>query len=164
MIDFVYGHDQAVAHFVAQMIPRCHRGFGPNIKAIGIIDDPKLGNLIAGVVYHNWDPESAVIEMSCAALPGKQWLTRETLGRIYQYPFLQCGCQMVVKRMMADNERLLRQFAVMDCTFYKVHRMWGRDTDGVLVTLTREAWDNNKFNRRLKHHLQNLEPAIDEAA
>jgi RimJ/RimL family protein N-acetyltransferase len=152
MLDYVYGHDQTVAEFVASLIPHCHRGFGTACKAIGVIDGN--GVLIAGFVYHNWDPDSEVIEMSGAALPGRYWLTRETLARMYQYPFHQCGCQMVVMRVLADNDRLLRILAAYNYTFYKVHRMWGRDTDGVLCTLTREAWDDNKFNRRLGHHIE----------
>jgi RimJ/RimL family protein N-acetyltransferase len=165
MLDYVYGNDQAVAHFVAQLIPRCRdRGFGPNCKAIGVIeiDDKGIGTLIGGVVYHNWDPDSEVIEMSSAALPGKNWVTRETLRRIYTYPFDQVGCQMVIKRVMLDNERMLAIFARMGCTFYKVHRMFGRDHDGVLVTLTREAWRDNRIARRIMRHLD--PPAIREAA
>jgi hypothetical protein len=29
----------------------------------------------------------------------------------------------------------------------------------VLGTLTREAWEANKFNRRLKHHIEPIEEA-----
>jgi hypothetical protein len=89
MLDYVYGHDEVVAQFVAQLIPECReRGFPPSSKAIGVIND---GRLIAGLVYHNWNKTAEVIEMSGAAIPGKYWLTRETLKRIYRYPFLQFG-------------------------------------------------------------------------
>ena len=96
MLDYVYGYDEIVADFVAQLIPHCHRGFGPNIKAVGVVSE---GNLIAGLIYHNWDPEAGSIEISAAALPGQNWLTRETIKRMYQFPFLQLGCQMVVQRV-----------------------------------------------------------------
>ena len=158
MLDYVYGHDQAVADFVASMIPRCRtRGFGP-CKAIGVVDD---GRLIAGLVYHNWEPEAEIIEMSGAALPGRQWLTRGTIARMYQYPFLQVGCQMIVQRNSVDDDRLLRQLAVYGYTFIRIPRMLGRDKDGVLCLLTYEDWVNNRFNRRFGHHLV---PALEEAA
>jgi hypothetical protein len=105
MLDYVYGHDQIVARFVADLIPHCHRGFGPNIKAMGVVDEE--GKLIAGIVYSNYDPEAETIEISGAALPGKYWLTRGTIERMYVYPFLRCGCQMIYQKTPADNERLL---------------------------------------------------------
>lgn len=156
MLDYVYGHDEAVARFVAQLIPHCQRGFGPNIKAIGVIDGD---HLIAGIIYHNWDPEAGIIEISGAALPGKAWLSRETLRRMFQYPFLECGCQMVCQRTPADNEVLLGVLARYGYTFIKFPRLFGRDRDGVICHLTYEAWAANKFNRRLRHHVVALEEA-----
>ena len=158
MLDYVYGHDEIVANFVASLIPHCHRGFGPNAKAIGVVQD---SHLIYGCVYHNFDPEAGIIEMSGAALPGKYWLTRETLKRIYQYPYLQCGCQMTVMRVPADNRVLLGILADYGYAFANIHRLFGRDRDGVVCTLTREAWEGNRFNQRLKHH---IELPIEEAA
>ena len=101
MLDYVYGHDAIVADFVAHLIPHCRRGFGPQAVAVGVVDGSVL---IAGIVYHNWDPEAGIIEISGAALPGVQWLTRETLKRMYRYPFFVCGCQMKVMRVPADDE------------------------------------------------------------
>lgn len=158
MLDYVYGHDEIVSRFVAALIPHCRRGFGA-CKAIGVIDD---GKLVAGIVYYNYDPEAAIIEIAGAALPKTHWLTRETLKQMYQYPFLQLGCQMVVQRTPADSEALLWVLARFDYAFVKIPRLFGRDRDGVVCSLTREAWENNKFNRRLKHH---VEPSsLDEAA
>jgi RimJ/RimL family protein N-acetyltransferase len=149
-LDYVYGYDGIVSAFVARLIPHCHRGFGLNIKTIGIVDD---GELIAGIVYHNWDPEAAVIEISGAALPGEPWLSRETLKRMFQYPFLECKCQMIVQRFPADDERQKYIMARYGYALIHVPRMFGRDRDGVLALLTDEDWANNKFNRRLGHHV-----------
>ena len=159
MLDYVYGHDQIIANFVASMIPHCRRGFGPNVMAIGIVEGTEL---IAGLVYHNFDPGAGIIEISGAALPGRRWLSRETIRRMYQYPFRVCGCQMIVQRTPADDERLLRQLASYDYSFIKVPRMFGRDRDGVVCCLTVEDWENNRFNRRFKHHL--IHDLIEEAA
>ena len=87
-MDYVYGYDEIVSDFVAQMIPACQqRGF-KNCKTIGIISDVSL---VAGLVYHNYNPDAGVIEISSAAIPGSRWMTRETVKRMYQYPFLQLG-------------------------------------------------------------------------
>jgi hypothetical protein len=162
MLDYVYGHDVIVADFVAQLIPRCReRGFPPASKAIGIIKD---GALIAGVVYHNYEPEAQVIEISGAALPGHQWVTRETLKRSYVYPFITCGCQMVVQRNSVRDERLLGMLAHLNYAFIPIPRMLGRDEDGVLCCLTYEAWVESRINQRFKFHLADPEQEKKEAA
>jgi RimJ/RimL family protein N-acetyltransferase len=156
---YVYDHHKAVADFVAALIPHCRtRGFG-KCKAIGVIDAD--GVLIAGLVYHNYDPEAEVIEISGAALPKTNWLTRETIRRMYGYPFLQLGCQMVVQRTPVDDRRLLAQLAAYNYMFIPVPRMFGRDRDGVLCMLTDEDWMANRFNKRFKHH---LDAQLEEAA
>lgn len=160
MLRYVYGHDETVGNFVAALIPHVGgRGFGPGAKAIGVIDED--GKLLAGLVYTNYDPISATMEVNGASI-SKRWLTRGTIARMYQYPFVQCGCQMIFQRTPADNEYLLGMLAAYDYTFLKVPRMFGRERDGVLCTLTVEDWANNRFNKRLKHHLP--ETALMEAA
>jgi RimJ/RimL family protein N-acetyltransferase len=159
MLRYVYGHDQVVADFVARLIPHARRGFGPNAKAIGVIDE--RGVLIGGLVYSNFDPEAETIEISGAAITPR-WLTRETIARMYQYPFHQVRVQMIYQKTPADNERLLRQLAEYDYAFVKVPRMFGRERDGVLCMLTYEAWCGNRFNKRFGHHRQQIEE--EEAA
>lgn len=144
MLRYVYGQDEIVASFVAQMIPHVReRGFG-RCKAIGIIDDE--GTLIAGIVYHNYSPEAAVIEISAAALPKSKWLTRETIRRVYEFPFDQCRCQMIVSVVPAEDERLLGQLAACGHSLVKIPRLLGRDNDAVLCLLTSEDWASNRFN------------------
>lgn len=146
MLGFLYGQDEIVAKFVATLIPHCQRGFG-NCKTIGVLD--REGRLIGGIVYHHYDPDAGVIEMSGAATD-PHWLTRETLARMYGYPFDECGCQMVVMRVAADNERLLRQLAAYNYSFITIPRLFGRDRDAVLCLLTHEDWIENRFNKGLK--------------
>src|SRR4029077_15657760 len=162
MLDYVYGYDDLVAQFVAQLIPATReRGFGA-CKAFGVVDPQ--GRMVAGMVYHNYDPSSGVIEMSGAAIPGQQWLSRETIRRMYVYPFLQLDCQMVLMRVDADDQRLLRQLAALNYGFLRIPGLLWRDKDAVVGLLTREAWEQNKFNKRFGHHLDGARPAIEEAA
>jgi RimJ/RimL family protein N-acetyltransferase len=151
MLDYVYGQNEVVAPVVAQLIPHCHRGFGSNVMTIGVIEG---GLLIAGIVYHNFDPEAGIIEISGAALPGHYWLTRETLKRMFQYPFHYLGCQMVVQRTPADDERLLYVLSRYGYDFIPFPRLFGRDRNGVICRLTREAWASNRFNKKFQHHLE----------
>src|SRR5262245_26453048 len=125
---YLVDHHDLVASFVARMIPHVGAlGFG-RCRAIGVVNDDD--ELIPGLVYHHLDPATGIIEMSGAALPGHQWATRETLKLMYQYPFLQCGCQMVIMRVLLSDERLLRQLAALNYEFIKVPRLFGRGRDG----------------------------------
>lgn len=159
MLDYVYGQDEIVADFVAQMIPHVReRGFG-RCRAIGVLDGN--GALIAGLVYHNWNPSAGIIEMSGAALPQRKWLTLETLYRMYAFPFEVCDCQMVMKLVPDGDERLLRELAVGGHALTRLPRIFGRDEDGVLCTLTVEDWLSNRIHQRARRH---VDRAMKEAA
>ena len=144
MLDYVYGHDQLVAEFVASLIPECRtRGFG-KCKAIGIVNEK--GQLLGGLVYRNWCPEVGTIEISGAAVPGTNWLSRRTVNIMYDYPFYQVGCQMVIKTTMADNDIVLRIMAAVGFSLHTIKRLGGRDRDGVVGTLTVEQWEESPYN------------------
>jgi len=156
MLDYVFGHDEVVAAFVAQLIPECReRGFG-KCRAIGVIDET---GLLGGLVYRNWCPEVGTIEISGAALPGTNWLSRRTVQIMYDYPFYQCGCQMVIKTTMADNEIVLRIMAAVGFSLHHIKRLGGRDRDGVVGTLTVEDWEASKYNANRKR-----KPELKDAA
>ena len=158
---YLFGEDEVVAAFVAQLIPHVREsGFGPDARTIGVLNAD--GALIAGLVYNNYDQKAGLIEM-CGASIDAHWLTRSTIERMYRYPFMQVGVQMLVQRTPVENERLLRQLAVYDYTFIKVPRMFGRGKDGVLCLLTYEDWCANRFNKRFGHHLDDAVD-IEEAA
>lgn len=147
MLEFVYGHDDEVARFVAQFAHGAvdARTFG-RCKTIGVIDESGL--LIAGVVYFNYKPEAQTIEMGAAAIT-RRWFNRSTYRRIFEYPFLEARCQMLIAHIRADNEYLLTQFARMNFDHTLVPRMYGRDADGVLCTLTDDQWLESGLTKRI---------------
>ena len=120
------------------------RGCWPNSKAIGIVDE--RNDFLAGVVYHHWSPEAGTIVMSGASKTAR-WLTRPVLQRIFDYPFVECGCQMVIMQVSARDLRLQRQLAVIGFGFDRIRRLYGRDHDGIIATLTDEDWRASSFNR-----------------
>jgi hypothetical protein len=140
--------DPQVATWVASMLPRLERGFG-ECKAMGVLDDD--GELVAGMVYHRWSPEAEIIEISGASITSR-WLTRPVLWRMFAYPFVDCGCQMVMMRTSVNNQmwngrglpRLLKAYGFRE---YLIPRMWGRHEDGYLFTLTDDDWKANGFHR-----------------
>jgi len=143
----LYGHDEAVASFVSQLMFSDDRGFG-NCRAIGSVDSD--GKLIGGVVYHNWQQQAATIEMSSAATTPR-WLNRLVLNAIFAYPF-EIGCQMALMRVSARNTRLHRQFDALALRRHEIPRLYGRDEDGIIFTLTDDDWSTWRFRRKAGKH------------
>ena len=140
----VLGCDQAVAAWTAARIEGCARGFG-KCSAIGVAHD---GDLIAGVVFHDWNPEAEIIELSAAATD-RRWMTRSNVTGILNYPF--GFCQMVVSRFAPDGPPR-RIFNALGADEFVIPRLRGRDADGVLATLTREQWATSPMNKERLHH------------
>jgi RimJ/RimL family protein N-acetyltransferase len=144
VLGYVFDRTDIVAPFVASLIPECReRGFGA-CSTIGVLDHD--GYLIGGLVYRNWCPEVGTIEMSGAAIPGTNWLSRRTIQIMYDYPFYQVGCQMLIKTTMADNAPVLRIAAAVGFAFHPIKRLGGRGRDGVVATLTVEDWEQSRYN------------------
>lgn len=108
--------------------------------------------LLAVMVYHNWDPGAQVIEISGAA-ETPRWLTRPVLRAMYHYPFALLGCQMVVQRNSAKNHRLNSMLDRLGFTGHVIKRLRGRDEDEIVFTLTREEWERNPIYGYLQQEL-----------
>ena len=156
MLEYIFGQNEAVAAFVAQMIPECReRGFG-NCSAIGIQDET---GLLGGLVYKNWQPELGTIEISGAALPGTNWFSRRTIQVMHDYPFYQLNCQMLIMTTRADNAIVLRILSAIGYTFHYIERLAGRDQDGIVCTLHDDQWEASKYNINRKRRDEQKEAA-----
>lgn len=103
--------------------------------------------VIAGAIWHNYEPDSGVIEISAAATT-KRWLTRTTLGVLFGIPFKEWGCQAVVMRVSDHDEALHRMLKAYGFERYRVPRLRGRDEAENVFVLTEENWASNKFQKR----------------
>ena len=164
MLRYVYDQDALVADFVVRS--KIASGFtqragfpSGNMRAIGIINEDN--ELIAGIVYFNYNPEAGTIEMSAEALPKQNWLTRTTLAVMFQYPFIHCNCQMLITKTMARSLHVRRMMKAMGLRIIIIPRAGGRNEDGVIALLTVEDWLKNKFCQRFNHHIT---VKADEAA
>ena len=145
MMKLLYGHGQTVVDFCSKLIEPVDRGFGP-CTAFGVVDGG--GRLVAGIVYHNWCPEAGVIELSAASTT-KRWLTRDVLRAIFNYPFDQLKCQMVVTRQPPEPDAIRRIWKACGATEHVIPRLRGRDQAEVIITLTDNAWASNRIARRI---------------
>lgn len=134
----VYDATPAVSQWVAHNIKDCARGFG-ECKALGVVSGK---DLIAGVVFHNWHPESETIEVSSAAVSPK-WATRSILTELFGYPF--SFCRMVVARQSAFNERSRRLWRAFGATEYIIKDLRADGEAEIVATLHRSQWVNSRF-------------------
>lgn len=102
------------------------------------------GDLAAAWVWHNWQPDAGVIEFSGASTTPR-WMTRAILQNLFAYAFETCGAQMIATRNSATNTRLHRQLKRYGFSRFDIPRLFGRDEDGVVWTLTDDAWRAGDF-------------------
>lgn len=112
--------------------------------------------LIAVVVYHNYEPEAGVIEMSGAAKTEglRYWMSYDVLREMYRYPFEECGVQLVVHRVASDNKRLLRLLGRLGFDFYEIPRLRGRGKNEMVCTLSDDAYQDNEIFRKVQERGQ----------
>jgi RimJ/RimL family protein N-acetyltransferase len=102
-------------------------------------------DLVAGLVFHNWEPDAGIIEVSAAAID-RRWLTRRVATEAMNYTFETCDCQMVLARHSEQNTPARKIWVALGSTETRIPRLYGRETDGIIATLTKEAWAVSKFN------------------
>lgn len=137
----VWGFDEAVAALVAG-ICGFHRGFGP-CKAMGFVDC--RNELVGGIVFHNWQPEAGVIELSAGSL-SRLWPTREILKAATSYAFGDCGCHaMVMRTDKANPSRSI--WRKLGATEHVLPHMRGPDIPEYVNILTRDAFAASKYAR-----------------
>ena len=66
--------------------------------AIGL--QKETGEIVAGVIYENWNKRSVVAHMAVTGM-----LTRKFIGAIFRYAYEQCGVNKVILPVASDNEK-----------------------------------------------------------
>lgn len=105
------------------------------------------GDVVAGFVFHNWDPASGTMEMSGASTTPR-WGTRYVVRAGMEYVFDTCGCQMLYTKQRLDNRAARSGLLKLGGSEVIVPRMFGRETHGTIVTLTDDQWRSSRFGGR----------------
>lgn len=145
----VWGSDMPVLDFVASVVWNDERRFDANSRALGVQDGE--GNLVGGVVFHNWDPHCGTIEISAGAVTAR-WLTRSIAAQVFAYAFDTCGCQMIVARTSEKNTRTRKLLTGMGFNEQEIVRLYGRDENGILLTLTDADWKAGAYHLKDQDH------------
>ncbi len=97
----------------------------------------KDGNLVAGVAYANWNGVN--VECHIASDGSKQWMTRQYLWTIFDYPFCQLNAKRITVCVGEGNSDSIR--FVVHCGFsfettleaahpsgnLNIYRLWKKD-------------------------------------
>ncbi len=156
MTGLLYGHSDDVTHWVCERIPHLavripyyDRGqvLGP-AQGIGVLDDK--GALIAGVVFHGYDPFVKNIEVSCAATTPR-WGTREVFRTILRYAWDTAQCARitaVTPRRAPPGATSPRKF-LEGLGFQREGsiRLGFGDQNAIVYGLLRADWDAHPINR-----------------
>lgn len=97
----LFGHDRAVADFVAERDPVGTPDF-TDCVAIGVLD--ASGCLIAGAVYSAWKPRYGTLEFSGAAVSPLAF-SPGTVRAILSFPFLRLSAQKLWAQTSIRNLR-----------------------------------------------------------
>lgn len=128
----VYGD---VSDWVLARIPHV-TDFGV-CQSIGVESN---GKLVAGVVYHDYQPAFESIQISMAA-DSPVWARKEIIASLLDYPFNQLGCWMVFTLTPIDNDLAIRvnQHIGIEKKTVLPHA-FGRKRHGVLCQMLRPAF------------------------
>ncbi len=99
------GHDEQVAEWVSRTLPD-HGGFAPDVRAMGVFD-ASGSRILAGVVYHDYQPRFRSCAMSIAS-ESPMFATRGTIRAMLSVPFEQYDCFKVNAMTRADNMKAQR--------------------------------------------------------
>jgi hypothetical protein len=98
----VYGNDKYVKNWVMGKIDYLHRLDNFVTTAIHV-----KTRMIAGIIYHDYQPEYDVIQMSMAAV-SPMWAKKKIINRLLEYPFRQLKCYKVMIIIRSDNDKAIK--------------------------------------------------------
>lgn len=131
-----------VGEFVSQIVWGAPGGV-EKYCTMGVFDN---GALVAGTLYHNWHPESGVVELTSGSTT-RRWLTRPVIRAMFHLPFDRLGCQMCVLRVSERNRAMLRIARSFGFDEVFIPRLRGRDEGEFILTYTDDQWRNSPYNR-----------------
>lgn len=105
------------------------------------------GVLIAGVLYHNYQPESGVVELSTGS-QSKRWLNRTTLRAIFDLPFRMLGCRLCVLRVSERNTVMCSIARRVGFDEYRIPELRGPGEAEMIYTMTAEQWARGPVAQR----------------
>ena len=136
----VWGADEAVCDFVGRLT-------GCTFKdARGLAVMNAAGEMVAGIVFSDWNPKAGTICLSAAATDSK-WAARSVLEELFGYAFRSCGCQAAIARTSPENHPVRRLMKAFGASEHILPHLRGRGASEAILILTSDQWAESKFTR-----------------
>lgn len=139
----VYDYPDAVRAFVENGLWQGTRQFG-KCTSVGFANENE--GLVAGFVFHNYDPDTNVIEVSGYSAR-RDWCTLPLFKALFEYPFDDLGVRLVAARHSEHNRRARRIWRAIGANEYTIPELRAEGEAEVISILTKDAWLNSKFMR-----------------
>lgn len=132
------------SQWAAHRIKGCERGWHDECVTMRVYGEDDLR---AVVVFHNYNPEAGVMEISAAAA-SRKWLNRSVLRAMHDYIFNGADCQLAVLRVAESNMTMRRIAKAYGYKETLIPRLRGRDEAECVLTLTDDEWKRSRFHAR----------------
>ncbi|MEM6602516.1 MAG: hypothetical protein AAF621_00545 [Pseudomonadota bacterium] len=116
--------------------------FEDNAVAMAVVNDRK--GIIAGVIFHNYNPDAGTIEFSCYAAE-KKWLSRKILNQILHYPFDELGLRIVFANFSEKQKHIKHMAERLGATTHILPDLWGVDEAKIVAILKAEDWKKSEI-------------------
>ena len=103
------------------------------------------GGLVAGTLYHNWHPESGVIELTSASTD-RRWLTKTVVKAMFHMAFAMIGAQLAVLRVSERNAGMVAIAQRFGFQGVLIPRLRGRDESEWVFTMTDDDWRASRWS------------------
>jgi hypothetical protein len=138
----VWGLEAHVVPFVAEMTGE-RPDFG-QCQTLAVMN--RDGEMIAGLIFHGWNPERGVMEVSAAATDPR-WASRKVLKEAFGYIFGTAGCRMALARTSEENKRVRKLWRAFGADEYLIPQLRGPQTAEAILTVTKERWEQSRLAR-----------------
>ena len=101
--------------------------------------------LVAGTLFHNWQPESGVIELTSASTD-RRWLTKTVVKAMFHMAFDMIGAQLVALRVSERNTGMVEIAQRFGFQGTLIPRLRGRDESEWIFTLTDDDWRASRWS------------------
>jgi len=101
--------------------------------------------LVAGTLYHNWQPDSGVIELTSASTD-RRWLTKPVVRAMFHMAFGMIGAQLVALRVSERNAGMVAIAQRFGFQGVLIPRLRGRDEAEWIFTLSDDDWRASRWS------------------
>ena len=140
----IFDYPAETQAFVERGLWGAERQFGA-CSAIGFATAKE--GLVAGFVYHNWEPDARTIELSGYSTR-RDWATPKAIALIFgEYPFRQLNCRLLVARHSERNRRVRRIWTALGAKEYLISELRGPGEAEAVAVLDADVFLNSRFMR-----------------